>query len=937
MRIFYTIFLLTILNNLFAQNQTIIDSLSMVLATTNDSSKMVDIRNDLSWELRNLDREKAFAYLDEAEEIARLINYKKGKAKVHLQRGAILVKTNQNDSAIAELIVAKTHYQNLGNTDKIASCLYNIGSAYNKIGDFEKSISFFKQALVIYKQLNRITRISSCVFNLGILHENLNEYEHAIQFYNQALEIDIELQDSMGIATSYSNIGNVYESWANYTKAIDFYNKAEHIFEKLNSREGLSYCYNNKGNLYSEWGNYNKAIKFYHKALNIDMETGDSVNIAGVLTNIAAIHDRWGDFNNALNFYEEAMKIAILNKNKPIQSMCHSGIGQVYLNKGNYDLAVTYYQKALDINKLLKNRSLIADDYLNIGNVHQLWENFDIAIKYYNDALLIFKELNEREGVANSLFALGSVYNEIDILGKSIDFFKNAKNIATDIKNYSLVAECLHHLGLVYTKQEKHRIALYHFSESLKLFEQLNEKGSIAENIVSIAQVKMQTKNYTEAITYFNKGLKIAKNIGKKQVLSNAYEGLANCYEKLGKTNKALNSYKYYKIYNDSLYDIESKMTLNQIESKFELQSKEQEIELQKTQLATKDLKIKQQRILRNVLILGVFLSCLIIVLIIIAYVQKQRSHKLIVQQKNEIIKKNKILEINEKKILLQNKDLQEQNHEILAQSNEIEEQQNKLLTINAEVSNSINYAERIQRSMLPPDEQLAENFSDYFIFYEPRDVVSGDFYWFKKIKNFVIIAAVDCTGHGVPGAFMSMLGLSFLNEIVSKSRFDSTDLVLNRMRDKIKKALNQKGAIGETRDGMDMAIITVNLETNELQYSGAYNPLYIIRDNKLLITKADKQPIAIYEKETPFNAHNIQLKKDDCIYLFTDGYADQFGGPDSKKFMSRQFKKLLLDIHQKPFEEQKTILNQTIVNWRGGFEQMDDLLVMGFKAKDIK
>jgi serine phosphatase RsbU (regulator of sigma subunit)/ligand-binding sensor domain-containing protein len=289
-----------------------------------------------------------------------------------------------------------------------------------------------------------------------------------------------------------------------------------------------------------------------------------------------------------------------------------------------------------------------------------------------------------------------------------------------------------------------------------------------------------------------------------------------------------------------------------------------------------------------------------------------------------------KILEI---KVRERTKRIEEQKEEIMAQRDEIEEQRDEIVMQKQEITDSIQYARRIQNAILPPKDFIGKVVPDHFILFKPRDIVSGDFYWITQKDNKIILAGIDCTGHGVPGAFMSMLGYSQLNEIANNYKITKANLILNRLRNNIKIALRQTGREGEAKDGMDMALCILDLNTHNMQFSGAYNPLYLIRDKKLIEIKGDKMPIGIYINEKKsFTNHEQTLKKGDVIYIFSDGYIDQFGGEKGGKFKSKPFKKLLLDIHSKHLNEQGKILNTTLENWKGTYEQVDDILVMGFR-----
>jgi serine phosphatase RsbU (regulator of sigma subunit) len=248
-------------------------------------------------------------------------------------------------------------------------------------------------------------------------------------------------------------------------------------------------------------------------------------------------------------------------------------------------------------------------------------------------------------------------------------------------------------------------------------------------------------------------------------------------------------------------------------------------------------------------------------------------------------------------------------------------------------ITDSIHYASRIQSALLPSDEEVKSILPSYFILNRPKDIVSGDYYWVSKPGNRIVVAVADCTGHGVPGAFMSILGINFLNEIVSKSETILASEVLNELRIKIINSLRQTGEKDEAKDGMEMALCVVDFDNMKLQYSGAFRPLYLIRKMELHEFKGDRMPISIYHgKETPFNNKELFFKNNDIIYLFTDGYVDQLGGPNRKTFRSKKFKQLLLTIHKKPLEEQKSILTKEFLHWSGNIEQIDDVLVLGVK-----
>jgi serine phosphatase RsbU (regulator of sigma subunit) len=370
------------------------------------------------------------------------------------------------------------------------------------------------------------------------------------------------------------------------------------------------------------------------------------------------------------------------------------------------------------------------------------------------------------------------------------------------------------------------------------------------------------------------------------------------------------------------------------------IESNKKELTLLKQNQKLHELEMKEQqselRHTRMINLLAVIVVLFVVVLLIMstrAYKGKKKDNQILEEQKQEIEdKKNSIEEINEE-LKQQNEEILSQRDEIEAQRNEIQFQKEEIEKAHQHTEESIIYAKRIQSAILPPVDYIYELIPDHFILYMPRDIVSGDYYWIKQIHDQMVIVAADCTGHGVPGAFMSMLGISFLNEIVMRREIIHTGEILKEMRKQVKRSLRQTGKSEEAKDGMDMAVCVINTKTNIMQYSGAYNSVYIIRDKELIEIKADRMPVGIHGIEkAEYTDHQFQLSENDIIYLFSDGFQDQFGGPKGKKYLTKRFKAYLLSIHDLTMSSQKQQLEKEINAWKKGYEQTDDILVMGFK-----
>jgi serine phosphatase RsbU (regulator of sigma subunit) len=330
-----------------------------------------------------------------------------------------------------------------------------------------------------------------------------------------------------------------------------------------------------------------------------------------------------------------------------------------------------------------------------------------------------------------------------------------------------------------------------------------------------------------------------------------------------------------------------------------------------------------------------------IVALLLIYVVVRWRTSKLKQRQKELVME-----------VRNATKEIRTQKEEVENQRDQLRMQRDLVIAQKQEITDSIDYAQRIQTAVLPAQEYMDAIMPEYFVLFKPRDIVSGDFYWVKEVQDHLVIVGADCTGHGVPGAFMSMLGITLLNGLVGDKCFDAPSSILEQLRIKIKELLVQGGNGEAQKDGMDMVIAILNRATNELHYSGANNPLYLIRkkaqvtgnkydlseslehdDFQLFEQKGDKQPVGIHWEETAFTNHTIKLQKQDSIYLFTDGFVDQYGGRDHKKYKSANFKKLLLSIQEETLEKQKQLIHDAFESWRGNNDQIDDVCVVGIRV----
>jgi len=324
-----------------------------------------------------------------------------------------------------------------------------------------------------------------------------------------------------------------------------------------------------------------------------------------------------------------------------------------------------------------------------------------------------------------------------------------------------------------------------------------------------------------------------------------------------------------------------------------------------------------------------------LIVTLIVGLFSFLTTNKIIISYESQIEKQNIELKDAIEEIHLQKENIIIQNKELEKQRDITQKQYDTIAHKNKEISDSINYAKRIQTATLPSADIDKSIIDEHFILFLPKDVVSGDFYWYHDFDEYTVITAVDCTGHGVQGAFMSMIGVTFLNEIIIEKNITDTGQILDIMRVRVLDALNQTNKQSGASDRMDMAICVIEKKTKKMKFAGAFNPMICVRDNEIIEIKGDRMPIGIYAKmKNDFNTHIFDLRSNDKIYLFSDGYSDQFGGSRGRKFLIKNFRKLLLEINELPLNNQKEILNSTLKDWKGKYAQVDDILVIGFKIK---
>ncbi len=573
-------------------------------------------------------------------------------------------------------------------------------------------------------------------------------------------------------------------------------------------------------------------------------------------------------------------------------------LGVVYYRQGNYVEATTALLKAISYWDKLSDKRGKAKSLSNLGNVFSEQRNYDKALEYYLKAVELLRETGQQDELSTFYINIGTIYVEQNKLGQARDFFLEALKIARRTGNVSQQAQLLNNLGATLGRMARFEEALDYHRQAISINEKIPDKAELANCYLNIAVVYFEQKNTAEAARNLAEAERYAREIDYKSGLTNIYRLYAKVYEAGGQFENALRFQKKYSALSDSLLSEENSIRITELDARYK--SEQQERELEKKQLAMEKLEAndRQMNYYLYAALGGIILLLLIAGLIITAFVQKKNSNFRLAMQKAEIEKKNTELSIKNKDIL-----------------------------------DSITYSKRIQDAMLPDPESIRVLLPESFVFFRPRDIVSGDFFWMEKWGETTLVAVADCTGHGVPGALMSMVGNNLLSQAANVYGLDRPSAILQRVNKGVQYTLRQRNENGALNDGMDMALLAIRHGEMKATFAGANNPMWLVRRGQLFEYAATKQAIdGQVDEAKKFIDHEIVLEKGDMIYLFTDGFADQFGGPAGKKFKYAPMKQLLTAVAHEPAAEQYHHLRRALEAWQGGLEQVDDILVMGIR-----
>ncbi|MFO7863084.1 MAG: tetratricopeptide repeat protein [Salinivirgaceae bacterium] len=781
---------------------------------------------------------------------------------------------------------------------------HNQGGLNWRFGNYHQAIAFYDSAIDARMQIGLHNQANKSKYYLTLVYRDLSQYGKAIDLAKSLITPNTNGGDSAMLADIYNHLGSIFLRLHNYDSANFWYEQAIDIRFAMKDSLKMADSYSNMGKIAREQGVYTDAIAHYKKALQFYITLNEKDKVAYTYLLLGGTYWQAKKYQEALQEYLISMRLYESLGRKQQVASAQKNIGLIYRDIGNIDKAVEYHMRSLDTYREIGNKpligvavSILAGDYWSAGNYNQ-------ALSTYLKALDIRKELGNKSHIAGGYNNVALAYKSLEMQDSSMINYRRALTLYREIDDRRNEAAILNNIGNLHKRDSVNDSAVHYLQKALELRKRIEHRQGIGYSSLNLGQVYWTEKQGRKSEKILLEARTIARELSDDYLLKESCLLLSDIYQKTGRYQKSLTFYQEFHAAEKRLQVDESIRRVADMQIRFEAEKRMRIVE-------KKDAELKQQAMRIYYLLAGLALLLVLVVVVIIALLQKRKSNRL---------------------LAMRNMEIQEQKAEIEAQRDLAEDQRDTIAAQNDKINDSILYASRIQNALLPPDDQMEGLLKQHFIFFKPKDVVSGDFYYFQNYKQYTVIAAADCTGHGVPGAFMSMLGISLLNEIMASEQIDNAADVLQILRDKVMKNLHQTSVRDGNSDGMDISLIMLNRETQELHFAGANNPLVVVRNNELMAYDGDRMPIGVHIHSDHFKNNEIKVQRGDKLYMYSDGFVDQFGGKTGRKLMSKNFKKLLLETSKFDMPEQKSRLNTFFEKWKGNNRQIDDIVIIGLE-----
>lgn len=720
----------------------------------------------------------------------------------------------------------------------------------------------------------------------------------------QTTELDslIRYTKSCGQNTSYADALNimaeVYDEGQHWHLSDSCSTLSMAISKKLNYKNGIGEAYKQKGFVCEDTANLLGATLNYKLAIPYFIEAKNSRGHIRCLGYLAKICLGKGSLNEAITYFKRTIEVSKLAKADAETAYHYSGLGDVYYCKGNYNEALRNNLLSLQYSVQAGDKESEASACTSLGNIYSSKGDFENGILYYSRALKINLERSNFEGVAACYSNFGAIFHSKGMPALAEQNYQQGIQVLKS-KSDTLSEDfpsMLGNLADVYIEKSNFREAELLLKRSLFICEKIGDASRKASSSMRLGSLYAKMNRPQDAKAWYEKGIRLANEIGGKEVLKESYDQLSRLDVQMGNYEHAYTNYRKYVMYRDSLDNLEAEKNAARLQLQYEYDKRKSadsiKVQGERTLNLVRSQEEKKQRYW--------LYAGLVLVIVFSGFM---------VNRYQVTMRQKKLIELKEQETMFQKHLVEEKNQEI---------------------TDSITYAKRLQEAILPPADYLDIHYPENFVLYLPKDIVAGDFYWAEQVADQFLIAAADSTGHGVPGAMVSVVCSNALNRAVFEFGLSDPGLVLDKTRELVLSTFSKGNA--EVKDGMDISLLSIDTRTKKICWSGANNPLFYLDDGEVKEIKADKQPIGKTEHPKPFTTHSINPKPGSMFYLITDGFADQFGGDRGKKFMYKRLLQLFVDHHSSPMDIQKEEFKAAFDSWKGNLEQVDDVTIIGIR-----
>ena len=757
-------------------------------------------------------------------------------------------------------------------TALLLSWLLGLGSPVQKADDPDSLHYALQQAASLEDQADILVSLSRYYEPIYV--------DTALHFAQQALATSQKASYDQGTAKAYLQMASYYGHFKHYnfdsldhylSRSLTLYQSNEDSLQMANAYYYMSgTCYDND--------NYPLAHSYGETAATLYLQLGQEEQRGYALARLCQIEHYTGNNALAMKYCTSSQRIFDAIAKEGEKAGLFKTMGNINLDLRNYEKAKDFFLQAIGLAQTYNNIIILSDAYVGMGQALRATQEYNEALNYFNRSLALYQRSD------NALSALGTSY-------------------------------AYYHIGKTYLLQGNNEQSLSLLEEALETAEAYGDVSLRARSLLELGKAYYNLNDLEQSFSYLNEATQQAQGIKgtyANVILQECYLNLAKYYNQVGNLEEALVNFRRYSLEQERMFQEQASRQVAEQQTLYEVDEKTSRIESLQQQGKIRELEYEQRKLVNYVLISGI----LFLVGLGLVFYSKYRLKT----------QANRKLERQKASINQQKQKIEKQRDEIVIKSQLLEEN-------SRDIKDSIEYARRIQMSLLPARSQLKQLFPESLIFYQPKDIVSGDFYWLHETEDTVILSVLDCMGHGVPGAFMTVLANTILNQLALENKMTSPNMVLTLMDAHIREALRQQDTENPNNDGLDMAVCFIDRRTLKMDYSGAQMPMYYVSQGELHQLNPDRYFIGgAHYSEKYFTNQPVQLQRGDTLYMASDGFQDQFGGPKDKKFMRGCFKELLTCLQSQSIAQQYQKIETTFYEWKGNQVQTDDVLVVGIR-----